>query len=401
MRILFVINGTDFGGTEVSLAQTAASLARRGHAVHVLSLKPVGPLGARMAAAGVAVSSFDMPEAVSPASLLQAAVRLARRLRREPYDVVHSLLPRANVVSRVANRLAGGGRPHFAGERSTDFRRARAVQVLNRLTAGWSDAVLAVSPAVRDVLIARDGIAARRILVVPNGIDLREIDRVEPADVRGERGIPAGHPIVCSIGRLIPDKGHVYLLRAVAALAARPAPAHVVLVGGGPEEGRLRDEAERLGIGPRVHCLGVRGDAAAVLKASDVFVLPSLEEGFPVSLLEAMACARPVVASAVGGIPAVLADGATGLLVPPGELWGADARTADAAQAERAVAALGVAIAALLDDPARARALGAAARKTVEESHSLDRVVSMLERLYAGRRADPGIAPAVASAGIG
>jgi glycosyltransferase involved in cell wall biosynthesis len=401
MRILFVINGTEFGGTEVSLAATAASLARRGHAVHVLSLKPVGPLAARMAASGVAVSSFDMPEAVSAPSLLLAAVRLARRLRREPYDVVHSLLPRANVVSRVANRLAGGGRPHFAGERSTDFRRSRAVQVLNRLTAGWSDAVLAVSPAVRDVLVARDGIAARRILVVPNGVDLRELDGAAPADVRRERGIPAGQPIVCAIGRLIPDKGHVYLLRAVAALGARPAPVHVVIVGGGPEERRLREEAARLGLGQRVHLLGVRGDAAAVLKASDVFVLPSLEEGFPVSLLEAMACARPVVASAVGGIPAVLEDGATGLLVPPGERWGADARTADAAQAERAVAALGGAIAVLLDDPGRAGALGAAARRAVEEFHSLDRVVSMLERLYASGRADLGIAPAVASAGIG
>jgi glycosyltransferase involved in cell wall biosynthesis len=367
--------------------------------VHVLSLKPLGPLGARMAAAGVAVSSFDMPEAVGAASLLQAAVRLARRLRREPYDVVHSLLPRANVVSRVANRLAGGGRPHFAGERSTDFRRSRAVQVLNRLTAGWSDAVLAVSPAVRDVLIARDGIPAQRILIVPNGVDLRELDRVAPADVRGERGIPAGDPIVCSIGRLIPDKGHGYLLRAVAALGDRPV--HVVLVGGGPEEGRLREEAGRLGLGARLHCLGVRGDAIAVLKASDVFVLPSLEEGFPVALLEAMACARPVVASAVGGIPAVLADGVTGLLVPPGERWGAEARTADADQAERAVAGLRAAIGSLLDDPHRARSLGAAARRAVEESHSLDGVVVMLERLYAGGRVDPGIAPAVASAGVG
>src|SRR4030095_3268277 len=97
----------------------------------------------------------------------------------------------------------------------------------------------------------------------------------------------------------------------------RPPPARAVLVGGGPEEGRLRDEAERLGIGPRVHCLGVRGDAAAGLKASDVFVLPSLEEGFPVSLLEAMACARPGVASAVGGVPPPPPPRADGPRVPP------------------------------------------------------------------------------------
>lgn len=399
MRILLVINGTDFGGTEVSLAQVAMELVRRGHDVRVLSLKPVGPVGRRLTAAGVAVSSLDMAESVGVMGLVRGSVALARVIRRERYDVVHSLLPRANIVSRIANRLSGAPRPHFAGERSTDFRRSRAVLALNRLTAPWSDAVLAVTPAVRDVLIARDRIPAEQILVLPNGIDLREIDAMPRTDVRRELGIPPSAPIVCSVGRLIPDKGHVYLTRALARLGPETPAAHLVLVGGGPEETRLRAEAEALGLTPRLHCLGFRDDAIGILKSADVVVLPSLEEGSPVVLLEAMGSARPVIATSVGGVPALVESGRTGLLVPPAELWGNGASDGGDAQRERGVAALAAALGELLGDRARAQDLGTRARRFVESSHSVGEVVARLERVYAGAGSGSVETAAVAAGG--
>ena len=398
MRILLVINGTDFGGTEVALAQVAAELARRSHDVHVLSLKPVGPVGQRLAAAGVAVSSLEMGESVGVGDLVRGSVALARVLRRGRFDVVHSLLPRANVISRIANRFSGRRRPHFAGERSTDFKRARVVQVLNRLTAPWSDAVLAVTPAVRDVLVARDGIPPRQIMVLPNGVDLRAIDAAPPTDVRGELRIPPDAPVLCSIGRLIPDKGHVYLVRAMARLRGAGSAAHLVLVGGGAEETRIRDEAARLGLASRVHCLGFRHDAVGILKSVDVFVLPSLEEGSPVAVLEAMGCARPVIATQVGGVPALVRPGDTGLLVPPAEHWGPHASRTNGAE-EAGVAALASAVASLLDDRPRALALGTNARRFVEQTHSVAQIAARLEDLYAGAASGPAMRAAMAGGG--
>src|SRR5262249_57086178 len=109
----------------------------------------------RLAASGVPVTSLEMSESVGMFDLLRSSRRLARRLDARRIDVVHSFLPRANIMSRLANRLARPARPHVANEESTDFRRAQGVRWLNRLTASWSDRTLAVSPEVRDVLVGR------------------------------------------------------------------------------------------------------------------------------------------------------------------------------------------------------------------------------------------------------
>jgi len=381
LRVLLVINGTDFGGTEVTLEQLARALARRGHGVEVLSLKPVGPVGERLAASGVPVSSLDMPESVGMVELLRSSRRLARWLAARDIDVVHSFLPRANIMSRLANRLARPVRPHVANEESTDFRRARGVQWLNRLTASWSDRILAVSPEVRDVLVGREGLPADRVEVLPKGVDVAAVDAIVPCDLRRELGLSAETRIVCTIGRLSPVKGQVYLVRALAPVAAERSDVHLVVVGGGPEEKRLRDEATACGVADRVHLLGPRSDAVAVMKSAVLFVLPSLQEGRPVTLLEAMACRLPIVATDVGSVAALVRTGDTGVLLQPIETWQPGA-SPDPARVAAGVAALGAAIGRLLDDPAEARRLGARARRLIEQSMSVEQTVERLERLY-------------------
>jgi glycosyltransferase involved in cell wall biosynthesis len=379
LRILLVINGTDFGGTEVTLEQLARALARRGHGVEVLSLKPVGPVGERLAASGVPVTSLDMSESVGMFDLLRSSRRLARRLAARRIDVVHSFLPRANIMSRLANRLARPARPHVANEESTDFRRAHGVQWLNRLTASWSDRILAVSPEVRDVLVGREGLPADRVEVLPKGIDVAAVDAIVPCDLRRELGLSAETRIVCTVGRLVPDKGQVYLVRALAA-AGRP-DVHLVMVGGGPEEQRLRDEATACGVAERVHLLGPRPDAVAVMKSAVLFCLPSLEEGRPITLLEAMASRLPIVATDVGSVAALVRTGETGVLLEPVQTWRPGV-SPDPGRAAAGVAALAAAMARVLDDPAEARRLGAGARRLIEESMSVEQTVERLERLY-------------------
>lgn len=382
LRLLLVINGTDFGGTEVTLEQLARALVRRGHRVDVLSLKPVGPVGARLAAVGVPVSSLDMAEAVGLLELVRASRRLARWLAARPIDVIHSFLPRANIMSRLANRLVRPPRPHVANEESTDLRRGRAVQWLNRCTAAWSDRILAVSPDVRDVLVSRDRLPAARVEVLPKGVDVAALDAVAAHDVRGELGLSPATRIVCTVGRLIPDKGQAYLVRAFAAIAAERPGVHLVLVGGGPEESSLRAEAETCRISDRVHLLGPRADAVGIMKASDVFALPSLEEGRPIALLEAMACGLPVVAADVGSVGRMVETGKTGVLIEPIHAWQPGV-VPEPDRVRAGVAALAAALGRLLDDPGEARRLGQAGRRLVERSMSVEQTVDRLEALYA------------------
>jgi glycosyltransferase involved in cell wall biosynthesis len=364
MKILYVINGTDVGGAEKLLVDTASGLRRRGHDASVVSLKPIGCLGEELRTLGFEVHSLSMPERVTPAGFAIGSARLTQLLRNTPCDIVHSMLPRANAMSRIANRMARRV-PHVTAEHSLDLQRARWVTVANRATLRWTDAVVAVSPAVRTRLMARDKIPSEKLLTIMNGIDVAAADAVSASDLRGELGLGNGDPIVCSVGRLHPVKGYGYLLRAIA-LARRDIPhVRLVLVGDGPEAARLRHEARVLGVEDRVHLLGYRRDPVAVIKACHVFALPSLEEGMPLAALEAMAAARPVVGSAVGGLEQVVQSGTTGILVPVAD--------------ERALAR---ALTSLVLDPELRQRYGMNGRRAVERLFSLEHTLNETETLY-------------------
>lgn len=386
-RILFVINGTDFGGTESALSTMAYRLHQRGHDVHVLSLKPVGRTGRVLTDSGISVTSLEMPEVAGYTAVASGCWRLAKRLRQHRPEIVHSFLPRANIVSCLALKIARLKALHISNERSTDLHRRNTVTRLNRFTARWIDHVLAVSTEVRDVLVERERIAAHKISVLGNGIDPDQVDAQPAPRVRETLSLDPEGFTLCSAGRLVPDKGHVYLIRAIARMRAA-ARANLLLVGEGPEEARLRAEAAAEGLSNRVHFLGYRPDLLGILKTVDIFVLPSLEEGIPIVLLEAMACARPVVATDVGGIHTLILPGETGVLVPPAEIWtrraGAPNGTGpvDPQTAMSGVAALAEAIDRLVASPSAAAEMGQRARQYIGEQFALDRIVTRLEHLY-------------------
>lgn len=390
MRVLLTINGTDFGGTESALAELARHLDLRGHDVKVLSLKPPGRTGQRLTDQGIDVHSLDMEEVVSPVSMLQATWQMRRWLMAHPVDVVHSFLPRANVISRLANRLTPGSRPHFSAERSTDYNRSAMVCRLNRWTCRWTHRVLAISPMIRELLQRRDGIPVDKIEILENGIDLDHVDSVAKTEIRRQLNLPPSAVLFCTVGRLIPDKGYVYLTQAMAEVTAgegEDPPVHLVIVGEGDEEGAIRQEIERHGLGKCIHLVGFRRDVLGILKDVDAFVLTSLEEGIPVVLLEAMASGLPVVSSAVGGIPDLVDDGVTATLVPPAEDWqqrrpGTDSGPPDEAQRRMGVDALATAMQRMVRDTDRRRMMGDAGRQRIEEIFGLERIVSKLEDFY-------------------
>jgi glycosyltransferase involved in cell wall biosynthesis len=222
-----------------------------------------------------------------------------------------------------------------------------------RLAARLSRRVVAVSRSMERFLVDDVGLRASRVETIYNGIEVdRYRDGGASEGLRRDLGLPANGPIV---GSMYPVKGQTYLVQAMARVAAR-VPGAVCLIAGRGELGpALAREAAGLGLGDRVRLLGYRTDVPALLGLMDVFVLPSLSEGLPLSLLEAQAAGKPVVASRVGGCPEALDDGRSGYLVPPRD---------PQVLAERLLSLLG--------DPAAARAMGAHGRARVRAMFSLD-----------------------------
>lgn len=382
LRVLLAINGTDFGGTESALAEIARLLDRRGHDVHVLSMKHPGRTGQRLLEQGIQVHTLGMDEVVNPLNMVTATRKFVAWLNAHEVDVIQSFLPRANVVSRVANALARGRRPHLSSERSTDFNRSAMVCRLNRWTARWTDRILAVSPMVETVILERDRLPAEKIRILENGIDTERVDQFPKTDIRGELGLGPDALIFCTVGRLIPDKGYVYLAQAMARMQQRDE-VHLVLVGEGDEGTKIRAEVEKQQLGDRFHMVGFRKDVLGIMKDVDVFVLTSLEEGIPVVLVEAMANGLPIVSTRVGGIADLVVEGETALLVPPAELWHAspEVRTSDATR-EAGLSALVDAMDRLAAAPDLRRAFGESGRRRIEEVFHLERVIDRLEGHY-------------------
>lgn len=252
-----------------------------------------------------------------------------------------------------------------------DKRRRRAAC---RMVATQAAALVTVSQDLRRFFCRTTGTPLERVRVIYNGIDLRH--RGEPGRNLGlldSVRIPRSAQIVGTVGNLYPVKGHLDLIRAARTILERRPATHLVILGRGALHDTLVAEAEALGLRDRVHLLGYREDVNEWLATMDVFAMPSLSEGLPLSLLEAMSSGVPVVVTDVGGMPEVVQDGETGFVVPPGN-----------------VGALADRISFLLGDPARAARMGVAARELVADRFQLDRMVAQYRDLYsrAARRED-------------
>jgi glycosyltransferase involved in cell wall biosynthesis len=366
-RVLHVLSTLLAGGTEYAALRLIRHLDPARYEFHVAWLRDEPALAGEFAAAGARVVGMDLRAKIDPRCL----ARLIRYVRRQRIDLVHTHMDLADYYGAGAARL-GGARALVSSKQNADeFRTRRTWKrwpflLLERLAYEAADAVIVVSHGLVDFLRRAEHLPTGKMVVIGNGIDPGLALNPPPrAEARRALGLAAFDPLLGTLGRLAPQKGATDLLRALPAVTRRHPRAGLVFAGDGPQRAALEAEARTLGLGDRVAFLGFRRDVPTVLAALDLFLFPSLWEGLPQALLEAMASGLPVVAARTLGIDEIVRDGANGLLVEPRDPEG-----------------LAQAALRLLADRDLAARLAAAGRREALERHTLPAVAARVDGLY-------------------
>jgi glycosyltransferase involved in cell wall biosynthesis len=245
---------------------------------------------------------------------LAAAWRLSRVIKQVRPDVVHAHDPHAVAMAATALSIASPApRPALVASRRIEFRIAR--NSFSRWKYSLVDRFLAISRAVRDRLVA-DGIPAARIEVVHEGVDVQRIVALPSGSVHAELFLPSHAPVVGNVGALVPQKAQHTLIAAAALVVKEVPDVRFVILGEGELRRSLEDQIRHLHLERHVFLAGFRPDVLELMKGFDLFALSSIHEGMCTSLVDAMAAEKAAVATAVGGVPEVLAEGETGFLVP-------------------------------------------------------------------------------------
>jgi glycosyltransferase involved in cell wall biosynthesis len=355
---MFVITSMPVGGAETLLVNLIRRLDRARIVPQLCCLKERGPLGEELA----------------------GEIRVHDRLLAGKYDL--GVLPRLRRLFKTeridAVVTVGAGDKMFWGRLAARWARVPVICSalhstgwpdgigrLNRLLTPLTDAFIGVAAPHARHLVENERFPAEKVHVIPNGVDT---ERFRPssvtAELRTELQIAAGAPVVGIVAALRPEKNHALFLQVAADIARQVPEAVFVVVGEGPERPRLERLASELEIAPSVRFLGTRSDVPEILSLLDVFVLTSHNEANPVSILEAMSCERPVVATDVGSVRETVLEGRTGRLVGPGDRGALVARIVE-----------------ILSDASYARELGENGRHEVLRNWSLEHMVAGYERL--------------------
>lgn len=360
MRSEMVLPALPAAGMEIMVANLTRALVRRGHDVGVTCLEAGGAIADELRAEGIRVTIVPAP---GIRTMLHPA-GLAAWLQDVRPDVVHVHTGAWLKGARAGRRVGGARVLHTIHGWLDDTR--WYTPLLDWWAARSTDRVIAVSDALRDYLTNHVGLAAAQTGVIPNGIDA---DHFRPgprrAKWRESLGIPSGAPVIGNVARLTPVKDHALLLAAFAVVRRQVNDATLVVVGDGPLRQRLEAQAAQLGLTQAIRFLGETREVSTLYREFDVFALSSRSEGTSISVLEAMASGVCVVATAVGGTPALLGAGYCGRLVPHGD-----------------PEALGAALVDLLHDQHTRARLAAVARDAVVAKYSLEAITTAYEREY-------------------
>lgn len=357
MRILQLINTLEQGGAEQIISALSIQLRARGHEVCLVCMRDKGFMPVPQEdfdAAGVQVDALNKQDGLS----WRALQELASYARARRIQVIHTHNPLVHHYGVAAARLAGTPAVINTVHGISTLEMPSWARVLYRACCGVTSRVVSVCRAVDSSLRTQFRLPAHRCAVIPNGIDFHELIQLPPRP-------PDSNFVFGTMARLVPVKDHASLLSAFASVKAKRPQCRLEILGSGELESSLKNQAVQLGIDSSTNFRGWSSDISAFLRGVDAFVLSSKSEGLPLTVLEAMAAGRPVIATSVGGVPEIIEAGDCGWLCPPGDIAG-----------------LADAMLQAVDSP-RLRERGECGRKHAVQRYSEPEMVTSYEQLFA------------------
>ena len=358
-KVLFFTVDSRIGGTEKMVISLAASLPKEEFSVSILTIKPAGPLHEMARVSGIPAYTLGIRSRLNG---FLAPLRLFRFLLKNRFDVLQTFLFLANNLGRVVG-WAANVPVRIGSQHSTDYWRRSYHNLLDWVTAPFGRIVVSVSQAGRNMLIRKVGFAPGKVIVIPNGVPPAAVIPKDKA--REILGFSGEEFLIGSAGNLRAPKGYQYLLPAFREVVLKHPEAKLLIAGEGPLRKTLEKFSRRLEISKKVFFLGFQNDLTVFYSGLDLFVMPSLWEGMPVALLEALSYGLPVVATAVSGIPEVVRDGVEGLLVAP----------ANPQQ-------IATGMLELLGNPQKRLEMGGQGRARIENEYSREKMVAAYANLY-------------------
>ena len=374
VKVLYVFAALPVGGAEEVLITEVEGLDKTRFDPLVCVLSEKGPVGERIENRGFPVVALHR---MKSHRFDHRIIRdLYRLIKDQKVDVVHTHLYDGNKYGRLAGRLARvpGLISHY---HNVYARRRIKYHLINRVLSTLNDRILAVSQAVKESVVRYDRISPEKIEVLYNGIDpSRFRGGFEHSDLRRKLGVRPEDFLIGVVARLEEQKGHIYLFRALRQLIPDFPQIKILVVGEGTLRPVLEAKVKEMGFSEQILFLGTRTDIPEILASLDLFILPSLWEGFGLALAEAMSMGIPVVATAIGGVDEVICSGHDGLLVPPGE-----------------VPSLVAAVREVILDPRKYREMGKRGKETVGNKFTRAHHLARLQDLYLEVLACKGMFP--------
>lgn len=368
-KILFVIDALEFGGGERCFAQIINGLPTEQYEIYLASTGN-DQLYDAINNAQVHKIPMDFSSKYNPFLL----TKVTNVIKEENIDIVHGQGARAEFYARLASGRTGI--PKYISTIATpvegydvDFLKKRFYRFFDRFSEKYVDRFIVVSDALKDFVIHQRRISAEKVVRIYNGIEINHYDpdklKSQRLQIRSEFILNDDVILIGSIGRLVWQKGFTYFLRCIPDIIKHIAQTKFVVVGDGEMRKYLQNLSKKLGTENHLFFAGQRSDIRDILAATDIIVIPSLQEGFPMVTLEAMAMKKPIIATRINGITEQMSDSVEGILVEP-----------------TSVSALTIAIKRLLENPELATSLGEAARKRVIKDFSVEKMISETISVY-------------------
>lgn len=371
--IAYFIDHLKVGGAQRHLVEVLRRLDRQRFAPQVWTLRGEGELIQEVEQLALPVRSFGLGPRLQDLHTVALLRRTAQTLRSEHVQIVHTYLSFANIVGTLAAALARVP-VLLVSKRSLDSYHRKFEAWSHWAINRFADKVVANADAVKDFVIKTEGCPASKLVVIPNGVNDEFVTNSSRDQERAACGFKPNERVIGTLGRLAWKKGQEYFLEAAATILHTDPSVSFALVGDGPLRSQLEEQTQQLGIASRVKFLGQRLDSQAMISLFDIFVLPSVIEGMPNALLEAMALEKPVVVTEAGGNAEVVKHEESGLVVP--------IRNAEA---------MAQAVLRLLKDSVLAQRFAAAARQSVHQRFSFRHTLQAMQTLYEEMLAAKGV----------